>query len=144
MPVYRAGGLYVVEQAPRKNAILRQLKQIDERLFLEKQISFDNKPVWCVVCVVGGDQPPLTLIEYRDDAGEPIAEPTEHLVWRVAQMERDGNKLAKRVLEANNALLEGRKRQAREEMQEVSRDVLRSSTRLPLFHRGVHLRGRTP
>jgi len=144
MPIYQSGGLYIVEQAPRKNQILRQLKQIDDRLFLERQISFDNKPVWCVCCDVGLDQAPLTLIEYRDDAGEPIPEPTEQLVWRVAQMERDAGKLSKRILEANNQLIEDRKQKARDEISEVTRDVYKSATRLPLFHRGPHLRGRTP
>jgi len=144
MSVYRSGGLYVVEQASPRDRVQKQLKEIDDRLFLEKQISFDNKPVWCVVCHVGGDQPLLTLIEYRDDNGEPIPEPGDHLIWRVAQMERDAGRLSKRVLEANHRLIEGRKQQTREEISEITRDVYRMDKRLPLFHRGLHLRGRKP
>jgi len=141
MTAYLHGGLYVVETAPPRNSILRALKQIDDRLFLEKQVSTDGRHVWCVVVDLG-DRPPVTILEYRDDDGVPIPEPTDSLVWRIAQMDRDGGRLHKRVLQANEDLKAARARKAREETAELARDIVPriSDTRSVLLPRGVDLR----
>jgi hypothetical protein len=142
MPAYQFGGLYVVERASPRSAILRALKQIDDRLFLERQISIDDRPVWCVVCNVGGDRPPVTILEYRDDNGDPIPEPADSLLYRVAQMPRSSQQLNEQILRANEKLKADRAERAREETAELTRDIVPRvvQTRSVVFPRGVYLR----
>lgn len=139
---YRHGALYVVEQARGTDEIQRALRRIDDRLFLEKQVGFDNVPVWCVVCAVGGDQPPVTILEWRDDHGHPIPHPTSHLLDRVARMDRDGRGLTARVIEQNRKFQESKQREMRSQIADIVHDVmpLMSETRSGLLHRGQHLR----
>jgi len=142
MTTFRYGSLYVVEGDRDRSWITRALRQIDERLFLERQLTFDGQAVWCVVCALDSGEPPMTLLEWRDERGQPIPEPTEQLVQRVAAMERDGHRLHQRVLAKNRALQEERRRKLEDEVREATRYVLptMSETRSALLPRGQHLR----
>jgi hypothetical protein len=57
---FRHGALYVLRDRPNAESIQRALRDIDRRLFLEKQITYENDAVWCVVCDIGSGQPPVT------------------------------------------------------------------------------------
>jgi hypothetical protein len=142
MPIERYGALAVVRQAHSKDETQRLIRQYDDRLFLEQQLGFDGRVVWCVVCQVGGDQMPLTILEWRDqETGEPINELTSGLVERVARMERDGKKLATRVIQANQAKIEYDRQKSRAEYEELAREHERSASgkRSPVFHRSPGL-----
>jgi hypothetical protein len=142
MRIARHGALAVVETAHPKDYVQRLLKQLDDRLFLEKQITLANEEVWCVVVSVGSEIPPVTLLEWRDENGRPIPYLSERLVSRVAQFERDYDKLRARVVDANSRLVAEKRRQADAAYEEIASDMaprlkgLRSSV-LP---RGQHLR----
>lgn len=142
MPAYRHGGLYVYETGSPRDAIARELKQIDNRLFLERQVTLDNKLVWCVVCDAGLDQPPITLLEYRDDSGEPISDLSDGVLRRMQRFERDGNKLHNRVLEANRRLQEEKRQQAHDQTRELVLDMVPRITRprSVVLPRGQYLR----
>jgi hypothetical protein len=101
--------------------IVKRLKELDQRLFVQKQIGLDNKPVWTVV--VDGN-PPIPILEWRDDRGEPIPHLTENVVYRVAAMPRESGKLMKSVLEKNRALQERKQRESYEEQAEIFREML--------------------
>jgi hypothetical protein len=104
MQSYRYGALTIVEQAGDKNAVQRDLQQIDPRLFLEKQLTLDNQEVWCVMCQLDGDQPPLCVFEWRDpDTNEAIPVLSSGIVNRMARMERDPIALSRRVHAQNEA-----------------------------------------
>lgn len=106
---YRHGALMIVEEAKPQNEILRALRQIDPRLFLERQLSLEGQAVWCVVCDVGSDYPPLTVLEWRDSSEHPIHELSSGIVERVARMERDGATLAASVIKKNSDRIERKK-----------------------------------
>jgi hypothetical protein len=141
MTEYISGSLYVIERPRSQHWVNRALKQLDERLFLERQVSFDNQHVWCVVCDQG-DRPPITLIEFRDDNGNAISDPTERLIQRVAQMERDGHRLHQRVLDKNQRFREAKSKAMRDETEAITRDIVPriNPTRSVLLPRGAHLR----
>ena len=142
MPAYSYGGLYVIERAAPTDLVTRRLKEVDERLFLERQIGLDQRPVWCVVCDVGLDGPPVTLLEHRDDNGNPIPDPSEMLVYRVQRMERDGHRLHESVLAANRRMQEEKRQQTHADTVEIMLDMIPRTrdTRSAVLHRGVHLR----
>lgn len=140
MTEYRSGSLYVVERPKSAHWVNRALKQLDDRLFLERQLTFDNQQVWCVVIGMG-DQEPMTLLEFRDDQGNAIPDPTEMIVQRVARMDR-GPGLYQRVMEKNRKMRERITQKAMDETREVALDVVPriSSTRSTLLPRGAYLR----
>jgi hypothetical protein len=123
---YRHGALYVVESASSREPIVRALKQIDDRLFVERQATFDGEQVWVVNVDLGRDDPTgvVTLCEWRDGDGKPIPYLAEGLVRQVAQMERDGSKLNKKVIEANREFTERRRRRMEEETAEMTREIV--------------------
>lgn len=123
MRIARHGALHVVEQAHSKDWVQLELKKLDRALFLEKQITLDNEEVWCVCVDVGLDQPPVTLLEWRDDDGRPLPYLSERLVHRVGSMERDPAALKRRVQEANVAFAERQRRDADYEYQCAVDDV---------------------
>lgn len=126
---FRHGALYVVEQARSKDSVQQALRGIDDRLFLERQIGFDGEPVWCVCVALDGDQPPVAILEWRDEDGSPIPEPSDRLVDRVRRMERDGARLAASVIEKNRRFRESRSKELREQMEELAREHGKMSTR---------------
>lgn len=123
MRIARHGALYVSETAHSKDWVQVELKKLDRALFLEKQITLDNEEVWCVCVDVGLDEPPLTLLEWRDDDGRPIPYLSERLVHRVGSMERDARALKLRVQAANDALAERQRKEADYEYESAVADV---------------------
>ena len=107
---YRHGALQIIETVRPKDEILRALKQIDDRLFLERQITIDGQAVWCVVVDVGSGEPPMTIIEWRDSDGHPIHQLSSGIIDRVARMERDSGRLSATIVKKNAARLEAKKR----------------------------------
>lgn len=98
MESYRYGALTVVEAPAKHDAIQRRLKEIDPRLFIEKQLTLDGEEVWCVVCEIDEAPHTLTVFEWRDpDTGRPIPVLSHGVVDRMAKMERDPKALAARV-----------------------------------------------
>lgn len=85
---FRHGALAVVQATQPKERIDYLLRQIDPNLFCELQLTYDGDQVWCVVENVGGDQVPVTVLEFRDSTGEPIAGLTEQIVDRMRQRAR--------------------------------------------------------
>lgn len=109
MTTYRNGALYVVESASDSGQIARELKALDSRLFLERQMTLTNEVVWCVVMSLG-DQPPQTIMEWRGPRDEPI-ELSYGIVNRIKEMMgRDSYDLGKRAVERNNELMERRRK----------------------------------
>lgn len=123
MRIARHGALYVSETAHSKDWVLQELKKLDRALFLEKQITLDNEEVWVVCVDVGLDQPPVALLEWRDDDGKPIPYLSERLVHRVGAMERDPAALKRRVQAANLAFRERQRKEADDEYQAAVEDV---------------------
>lgn len=142
MTQYRHGALTVIETAKSQNEILRELKKIDPRLFLERQVTLENQAVWCVVCDVGGDSPPLTILEWRDSEDHPIHELSSGIVGRVQRMERDGGKLADRVIKQNAQRLEKQKAESAAHWRDIGTDFerLMSPGHSALLPRGQYLR----
>jgi hypothetical protein len=138
---FRHGALYVVRERPNMESITRELRSIDQRLFLEKQITYQGDAVWCVVCDIGSGQPPVTLLEYRDRDREPI--PLDSgIIDRVRRMERDGEKLTRRAIEANKRMVEMQQRRSRDAYEEIAGDMIPrifDRTR-PILHRSQALR----
>lgn len=138
----RHGALTVVEQAHPKEFVQARLRELDDRLFLEKQITLSNEEVWCVVVDVGLGHPPMTILEWRDDSGRPIPYLSERIVGRVAQMDRDAGKLYAKVIAANAALVEMQREHALQEWEAISEDMIprMSGTRSAVLPRGQWLR----
>lgn len=126
MVSYRYGALHVVEQTPDTSLIVRELKSIDERLFLEKQVTLDNEHVWCVVCDVGGDQPPVVVFEWRDPDGRPLPYPSSAIPDRMRQLERDPKILAERVRRKNEEFARKRAEELSEQLRGTAEEFRRS------------------
>ena len=73
MFVRRQGDLVLVEHDRLATQIQRKLKEIDPKLFLEKQIRIsDQAPCWYVMFEAGGDEDPVALCEWSDPTGRPL------------------------------------------------------------------------
>lgn len=138
----RLGALSVVQQVRGTDWVQKELRLIDDRLFLERQLTFDGEEVWCVVCQVGGDIPPVTIMEWRDPNGRPIPELSSGLVERVARMERDAGRLSDRVMKANQAKIEADRRDSYTKYRDIALDIVprMSGMRSALLPRGQSLR----
>lgn len=123
MPFYETlrGGLHVVERPSDKEWLVKRLKELDQRLFVQKEIGLDNREVW-VVSVEGA--PPIPILEWRDDLGNPIPYLTENIVYRVAAMPRESGKLMQSVLDKNRALKERKQREHKEMTAEIFREMV--------------------
>ena len=125
MPEYRHGALYVVEESASHSELERDLKQIDRALFFERQLTFAGELVWCVVCDVGGDQPPVTLIEWRDPAtGAPIPELSSGVLTRVQRMHRSAEAFSREMRARNEQLEKARDRDRDAAYEDMARDML--------------------
>lgn len=138
---YRHGALYVIEDARDSDSLLRDLRAIDDRIFLERQITLENEAVWCVVVNVGGDHPPLTILEWRDQEGNPL-ELSSGIVDRVARMDRDEKRLIASVMRQNAERIEAQRQQSRAEWREMGEDFQKrtSSGYSAVLPRGQYLR----
>lgn len=137
----RHGALAVIEEAPAKDEIQRALRGLDERLFLEKQVTLANEIVWCVVVNVGSAVPPITILEWRDESNRPIPHLAWRLVQRVEQMDRSADKLRERVIEENARKIEADRKIADHAYEEIGRDAQKMSAgHSALLPRGQYLR----
>lgn len=143
METYRHGALYVVEQTQDKKRIQDELKAIDPRLFVEKQITFDQESVWCVVVDVGSGHAPITILEYRDEeTGKPIPDLGHRIVDRVKRMDRDGARLAAKVIKQNQARVDRARADARAHWEDLGKEFQERMhpVRSAVLPRGQHLR----
>lgn len=123
METYRHGALHVVEHARDKDSIQKELKQVDPRIFLEKQITFEQEAVWCVVVDVGSGHAPITILEYRDEeTGKPIPDLGHRIVDRVKRMDRDGQRLAAKVIRQNQARVDRARADARAHWEDIGKE----------------------
>jgi hypothetical protein len=111
MQTYRYGALHVVESAADSDVLQRDLRAIDPRLFLERQLTLDGDQVWCVMCALDGDQPPICVFEWRDPDGRAIPVLSSGIVDRMNQVERDPYVLNAKV-KARNEEFTRRKQEA--------------------------------
>lgn len=132
----------MVEHNHGRKDLERDLKAIDNRLFFEKQLTLEGEEVWCVVCDFSSDQPPVTLLEWRDSNGRPISELGSSIIPRVQKMERDHDALLARVREQNEKMVAEINRRRDEAYEEIARDMIpRIQERgRPVLPRGVYLR----
>lgn len=139
---YRHGALTVVETAHDANWIVRELKQIDDRLFLEKQMTIANEEVWCVVVDLGLQHPPITILEWRDESGNPIPHLASGIVERIRKMDRDrdNGRVIDRVIKANRDMIERRNHERQEWYREVATEMEARNHRSALLPRGQYLR----
>lgn len=133
METYRNGALYVAEQPGDRNELQRELKRLDDRLFLELQVTLTHEQVWCVVLDA---TPPQTILEWRDSRGVPIPL-SSGIVERVRRMvaQGDASGLAREAAERNHRMIEEARVRAREESRDIVLDILPSV----LGHRSVML-----
>lgn len=126
MPQYRHGALYVVQDTAGKPEIDRALREIDPRLFTERQVAFDGSVVWCVVTEMAGDHPPLTILEWRDENDKPISDLASGIVDRVRAMERDPIVLAKKLRARNEARRKSIDKARDEAYEDMAHDMIPS------------------
>lgn len=139
---YRHGSLFIMESPRSRDEINVELRKLDERLFLERQMTLSNESVWCVVCDVGSGVVPMTIYEWRDPDGNPIAEPSMGIVDRISRMERDGSKLVARVVKQNSDLIESKRNTTHHAYSEIGSDFQRlmAPGHSAVLPRGQHLR----
>jgi hypothetical protein len=142
MNSYRHGALTIIESPKSHNETLRALKQIDSRIFLERQVTLEGQAVWCVVVDLGSDEPPITILEWRDTEGYPIHELSSGIVDRVARMDRDPKALFERVQRINQERLDAKKKDTNEVWADLGTDYGRMTSpgHSALLPRGQHLR----
>lgn len=124
MNVYESlrGGMYVIERPSDKDWIVKRLKELDRRLFVQQEIGMDNRPVWVVLVDTG--EAPIPILEWRDDNSNPIPYLTENVIYRVAAMPREHGQIMQHVLEANRALRERKKRETQVDLAEIFREMI--------------------
>jgi hypothetical protein len=142
MNSYRHGALTVIETAKPHSEILRELKKIDDRLFLERQVTLEDQAVWCVVYDAGTDNPPITILEWRDSDNHPIHDLSSGIVARVKQMEASSDGLTARVMLANQQRIDANRRETQAQWADIGTDFerLMSPGHSAVLHRGQHLR----
>ena len=129
----------MLEKPSDSDQIVRGLKQLDQRLFLEKQLTLDGEQVWTVHCAVEGDQPPICVFEWRDPDGRPIPVLSSGIIDRMAAMERDPAKLNAKV-KAKNAEFERRRDEKfNEHIYGISEERRRSLLSHSVLHRSPGL-----
>ena len=116
----------MVEDAKARDPIQKALRQIDPRLFVERQMTIDGEQVWVVNVDLGRDDPTgvVTLLEWRDEAGRPLPTLSEGIVARVARMERDGSKLHRSVIEANRARTERARNDLIQQTEDLTKEIV--------------------
>jgi hypothetical protein len=140
---YRHGALTIIETPRSHDSVLRDLKKIDDRLFLERQVTIEGQAVWCVVLDPRSDDPPLTILEWRDENDHPIHELGEGILYRVQKMQANaGGNLTAKVLKANHDRIEAKRREAQGHWADMGTDFerLMSPGHSAVLPRGQHLR----
>lgn len=100
---YRVGALAVIVAEESFEWVSKQVKAIDERLFVEKQLDFTDREVWCIVEDTGeqhGAERFVTVYEWRDRKGDPIPYLSQGIVDEMQRRAQDGtgNILAARAI----------------------------------------------
>lgn len=126
---YRMGALTVVQEVSDRDFIQRRLRGLDDRLFVEQQLTFDNERVWCVMLTVGLSEPPRCVFEWRNADGRPIRALTEGIVQEVERMMKRGPLDMQAIDEANRRLVARHEQRAREAHEEIARDFERLARR---------------
>lgn len=131
---YRVGGLYVLEAPHTKDHLNRELRELDERLFAERQVTIGGEVVWCVCLfpyrLATGEDVVVTVHEHRDGNGVPIGYPTTRMVDEVKRMMQRGPLDMKEIDRRNHELRERRRTDAYYELGEMARDRHRSANPL--------------
>lgn len=126
---HRHGSLRVLENAHTQTYINDRLREIDPRLFLERQLTVaDRLPVWCVCLQLVGE-PAATIYEHREENGTPIGYPTEAIVEKIREMKARGPVDARELDRRNRAKRDERRRTAYSKIPEMTRDHARLSTK---------------
>ena len=134
----------VVEHHADKKVIDRELRKLDDRLFLDAEMDPDfDRIVWCVKFHLGAGQEPLLVTDWRDpDTREPL-----ELSWALwskvkAREHRDPFTLRDEIKAENERTRTLRAERQHGEYAEMVKDMLprMRGTHSALFHRGIHLR----
>ena len=134
----------VVEHHPDKRVIDRELRKLDDRLFLDPEMDPDfGVIVWTVKYHMGAGQQPLLIADWRDpDTRRPL-----DLSWALwsrvkAREHRDPFKLRDEIKAENERMRELRAERQLGDYEEIVNDVLprMRGTHSALFHRSQGLR----
>lgn len=131
---YREGALTVIEAAHTKDHVQRELQALDPRLFAEKQLTFENYPVWCVCFDLGeraGAQRIFTIHEHRDANGTPIGYPTMKMVDEIKRMMQRGAIDVKDLDKRNMEKREARRKEIYGDLRERARE--RQASAHPIY-----------
>ena len=141
----RAGPLVLAEASVEQEAFQRELRKLDARLFLERHLLNDGRPVWTVQEHVGeragGPSPYRTVCYWDDDHGDPLP-----LTWRlldkVKQLEGGWETVMERMLETTEGKVAMSQAALRDDATEIAADVLprMKDTRSAVLPRSQSLR----
>lgn len=132
--VSETGGLAVIWETRESADIDRQLKQIDQRLFLDPE--HDGQRVFWTVKFWNGERanPPVSLIL---DWRKPL---TDQLVQEVKRQYQRGPLDLEAIRKANLELQARKAEEAQETYEELTRDFERHDKRSHVVHRSQGLR----
>ena len=146
MHIRRHGDLVVAERDRLSDQINRKLKEIDSRLFLEKQIRLrDQHPCWYVMFEGDLSGAPDALFEWSGPDGVPL-ELSWSIVDRVIAGRLDRSPRAPiahtAAMAANDAKRKEMDEDSMYEHLEIARELIpkRGPGYSPVLHRGVGLR----
>lgn len=102
-------GLVVAEQSAAESSITHDLRLIDQRLFLVRDISESYRcEVWKVFCHVSDWQPAIEVAVWCDDAGRPL--PLSSGLLELVRKLRPENRAQRLDADAHNEQLRERRR----------------------------------
>jgi hypothetical protein len=136
---YEHSGIHVVQRPRDKDWIQTTIRQLDRRLFVEMQMVHSGELVWCVMLDCGDAQPPMCLLEWRDDRGDPIPHLSEGIVGEIQRMMRRGPVDVQAIDEANRQLIARREQESSEAYQDIANDFLKIAGRSSTVHRSAQL-----
>lgn len=120
-------GLVVATESADEAAVDRELKQLDQGLFLAREVDRRREAyVWRVFHWAGDDHPARWCCDWRDDYGRPLPL-SMNLVEKVKDIEGRRAKL-ENIERANAAIGERVDAEMQEVAEEAARDVARHST----------------
>ncbi len=127
MRVHYHGGLAVAWSETDRREIDRALERLERGLFLDPEIdpSFGCL-FWTVKHWIGSGQPPLLVLDWRTEDGEPL--PLSFaLVEQVKRQEGRADGAAERALAANERLKAQAQREVEDARDEIAADFERGS-----------------
>lgn len=135
-------GLYVAEQAADYQSVSRALREHDPELRLvPHEVEETGVVLWKVFRYAGPNHPAHFVCAWTDRKLRPL--PLSHsLVERVKQLDRN-TRGSEMDADVENARVSAEQEKRMDDaIDEVAREAARRHGRLPVFHRGAHLRGR--